>query len=110
MENKEKIKSILEKQKINLENQIRELEKVPDFGDDVDHLEEEADETEGFGNQLSVSAELRERLADVDSALRKMDDGKYGICEKCGGKIEHEVLESVPESRLCRECKLRENL
>ena len=110
MDNKEKIKSILEEQKSSLEKQIRELEKTPDFGDDVDHLEEEADETEEFGNQLAVSAELRNQLEDISSALRKMENGEYGICEECGRKIEPDVLEAAPASRLCKACKLRKNL
>jgi len=103
---KEKIKSILEGQKKILEEQIHELEKVPEFGSDVAHSEEESDEAEEFGNQLSVSAELRERLLNVNVALRKMESGKYGICETCGKEIEPEVLEVEPASRLCMACKL----
>lgn len=102
-----KIQSELEARKKGLEEQIHELEKVPEFGNDVDHLEEEADETEEFGNQLSVAAELRKRLEDINVALQKIENGKYGMCETCGGAIEPEVIEVASASRQCRACKLR---
>jgi len=78
---------------------------MPDFGDDIDSGDEEADETEEFGNQLSISQTYKEHLADVDTALEKMKKKKYGICERCGKKISLDVLKAAPESRLCKKCK-----
>jgi len=78
---------------------------VPEFGSDVDSGDEEADEAEEFGTQLSIAQVLKERLADIELALKKIEEGKYGICEKCGGKISLDVLKAVPESRLCKKCK-----
>lgn len=100
-------KTILEQQRVSLTRHIEELERTPDMGDDVDSLEEEADETRELGNQMAVSQEYREQLAEVESALRKIEKGEYGICEQCGKLIEDEVLQVAPESRLCRECKLK---
>lgn len=78
---------------------------MPDFGSDTDSGDEEADETEEFGTQLSIAQTYKEHLADVDVALKKIEKKKYGICEKCGGKISLDILEIAPESRLCQECK-----
>lgn len=102
----DELKTKLEKTRQELEAEIKKLtEVVPDFGSDTDHLEEEADETEEFTNQLSGVLPLKERLADVMSALEKMSLGTYGKCEKCGKPIEPDLLEVDPESRMCRECK-----
>ncbi len=88
-----------------LEGRVKNLQKVPDFGDDVDSGDEESEETEGFGTQLSIAQNYKEKLANVDTALDKMEKHKYGVCEKCGKQISLDVLEAVPESRLCKECK-----
>ncbi len=40
-------------------------------------------------------------LDDVDSALHRMDDGSYGICEACHDPIEPERLIADPLTRLC---------
>jgi phosphoserine phosphatase RsbU/P len=40
-------------------------------------------------------------LDDVDSALHRMDDGSYGICEACHDPIERERLIADPLTRLC---------
>src|SRR3989344_955445 len=101
----EEFKTILEAKKGALETHIHDLERTPDMGDDIDSLEEEASETQELGNQMSVSQEYREQLAEVDSALRKIARGEYGTCEQCGRDIETAILTIDPESRLCREDK-----
>jgi DnaK suppressor protein len=98
-------KNQLIKIKRGSEKRIKSLYKVPEFGSDVDSGDEETDEAEEFGTQLSIAQNYKERLADIDVALRKIEKKKYGICEKCGGKISLDVLEAVPESRLCKKCK-----
>jgi len=98
-------KKQLERISTSLKESIKKFQKTPDFGDDIDSLEEEADETEELGNRMAIANEYRGRLVNVDSALEKMKEGKYGICESCGKEIEKEVLELVPESSLCKACK-----
>ncbi len=48
------------------------------------------------------------RLQLIDSALARIENGKYGICMKCGKKIPRERLEAIPYALLCVECKTRE--
>jgi DnaK suppressor protein len=102
-------KKWLEKHRKEIEKKLKKFRKVPDFGDDVDSGDEEADETEEFGAQLAIAQKYKEHLADIDEALRKIEKKKYGICEKCGKKISLDVLKAVPESRLCKDCKKRSN-
>ena len=100
-------KKKLEEERRQIELEIKNLEKVPDFGSEIaDPNDEESDEAEEFGNNLSIREPLKERLKDIQDALRKITDHTYGRCEKCGEEIESELLKINPESRLCRKCKL----
>lgn len=99
-------KTKLEKERAMLLAEIKQTEVQPEFGSDVDHFDEEADEAEEVGNQLAVGQDLKNRLAEIDIALGKIQSGGYGICEKCGKNIEKEILDIDPESRYCKEDKL----
>ena len=53
------------------------------------------------------SQELK-RLRLIDSALTRIQQGKYGLCMKCGRKIPHERLDAIPYALMCIECKTAE--
>ncbi len=44
---------------------------------------------------------LTSTLADVDRALAKLDDGTYGICDRCGALIPEERMEARPWTARC---------
>jgi RNA polymerase-binding protein DksA len=46
-----------------------------------------------------------DELVAVRDALRKVLEGTYGICERCGKPIEEERLEAIPTCRYCKSCK-----
>ncbi len=52
----------------------------------------------------------RENLMKVDEALRKLDQGTYGICEECGEPITEERLKILPFAIYCRECQERKEV
>ena len=56
----------------------------------------------------SLSNHARRLLTQIDDALRRMDAGSYGICERCGERIEADRLEALPYATLCMTCKRRE--
>lgn len=103
----EKFKNKLEEEKKSIVSKLKRLTKIPEFGSDVDSFDEETDESEEYGNQLAVAQDFKNRMTDIESALIKIEKGKYGICEKCKKEISLELLEVNPESRLCKECKKR---
>lgn len=47
-------------------------------------------------------------LYHLNHALERIEKGEYGVCVKCGKKINPERLEAVPHVRLCIECKSKE--
>jgi DnaK suppressor protein len=56
---------------------------------------------------LSIIDDLDSQLADVERALRRIDEGSYGTCEACGGAIGRERLAARPAARFCLEDQAR---
>ena len=52
--------------------------------------------------QASLREETERRLADVERALERIDEGTYSECEVCGDEIAEERLDAVPMTRRCR--------
>lgn len=44
-------------------------------------------------------------LAKLDLALRKIDDGSFGVCTQCEEPINKKRLDARPETQLCIRCK-----
>ncbi len=102
----ENFRQKLEATKADLEKQIKELNKAPDFGHDTDHFEEAADEVEQYSTNLGIAQAFKERLENVNHALEKISDGTYGRCENCKDKeVDAKILEANPEFRFCRNCE-----
>ena len=61
--------------------------------------------TETFNRErdLSILEQVQGELADVEHALRRLDDGTYGTCEACGKRIPDDRLEAMPAARFCLE-------
>ncbi|PIR86876.1 MAG: hypothetical protein COU11_03415 [Candidatus Harrisonbacteria bacterium CG10_big_fil_rev_8_21_14_0_10_49_15] len=104
----QELRQQLETEKKKLEKNIAELSKPVDMGDDIDSFDEETDEAEAFSANVGSAESLKARLGRVTDALAKMEVGTYGKCEGCEGVIGLELLKADPESRLCRDCKLKE--
>jgi DnaK suppressor protein len=47
----------------------------------------------------------RDNLQRIDEALRKFDEGTYGICEDCGEEISRERLKILPFAIYCTDCQ-----
>jgi DnaK suppressor protein len=48
--------------------------------------------------------ETRVMLTEIESALRRLDDGSYGICLTCGHEIAVERLDALPAAAYCVAC------
>ncbi len=58
-------------------------------------------------HQLSLVASIKERRDQVEHALQRLDEGKYGRCERCGQPIAAERLEAFPAATACVDCRRR---
>jgi DnaK suppressor protein len=50
---------------------------------------------------LSIENNVRDLLAKIDRALKRIDDGSYGTCERCGKPIEKARIKALPYVDLC---------
>lgn len=98
-------RAILERERNELRAQVAELTSAPrdpmaalSFGKRVGEGTSQAVERIA---QVDVHRRLDAKLADVERALEKLDDGTYGICDVCGEPIPPERLDAMPWSTRC---------
>ncbi len=84
-----------------------ELENLREFMQAEVDVEPDEGDAEIFEREKNAAliAVLERRLQDIDSALRSIEKGQYGICERCGQPIEPERLEVKPDATLCVKCQ-----
>ncbi len=110
----QELKEKLEKEKVAIIKQLKTFAtqdpklkgdwdtRFPDFDGS---MEEAADEVEEYTSLLPVEFSLETRLRDINLALNKIKQGKYGKCEKCNKKIDEKRLKVYPAARHCLKCK-----
>ncbi len=113
-------KEILEqaKKRLNLEKKLIEEElrsfnieiapdvfefNPPEFEEGNEKSKEE-DEDEETNMLFSLKVKLESRLDDIIFALRKIEKGSYGKCEKCGKRIERKIIIADPAAKYCKRC------
>ncbi len=57
---------------------------------------------------LSLVNNLRDLMERIDKALAKIDEGTYGLCDRCGKPIEKARLKALPYANLCLKDKQAE--
>lgn len=65
------------------------------------HPADQGTETFELEKDLSIQSQLEASLADIDWAVKRLDDGTYGTCEACGKRIPKARLEAMPAARFC---------
>jgi DnaK suppressor protein len=62
--------------------------------------------TGNFDQELTLSllGSEKDALDQIDGALKRIEDGSYGRCEKCGEKIPLSRLDAIPYAALCVGC------
>ena len=85
--------------------------------DDIEHLKEwlqgevDVDADEGDPDlaerekNLALLMVMERKLESVNMALRAIEKGRYGICERCGNPIDPARLEVRPDATLCLDCQ-----
>lgn len=71
-------------------------------GDAESDYTDQADYVEDFESRSARLGEIELRFKAVVDALKKIEDGKYGICEKSGEPIELDRLMANPAARTCK--------
>ena len=58
--------------------------------------EDNADEVEEYETRLGMIASMGIRLHEVEQALNRMEEGRYGTCKVCGKEIAIDRLHANP--------------
>lgn len=104
MPNKE-ISKLLKTKQAELTKRISAIEADFHKGRSQDFAEQ-ATETENDGVLDEIHHEAKAELQLVVTALKRLDDGLYGLCEKCDEQIKAERLMALPYTTKCINCAI----
>lgn len=99
----------LEQERKDLERRLQDLEENQDPRGRPERVlenapEEDAEEAEVGLRVGAIKRILVGRLRDVRNALGKLKRGSYGVCDRCGAKIDPARLKAKPDARYCLKC------
>jgi DnaK suppressor protein len=61
-----------------------------------------------YSISFSLGNKDRQTILETKEAIKRIDEGTFGICERCGRKISEKRLTANPSATLCIECKRAE--
>nr|MBF6589376.1 TraR/DksA C4-type zinc finger protein [Ktedonobacterales bacterium] len=76
-----------------------------DSGGAASHEADDADAVADYDRNQALIRNSQIVLAQVRAALARLDQGTYGICERCGREIGARRLEALPYATLCIDCQ-----
>lgn len=96
----QKVRTRLEAKQAELQREIAELmiKKDPSggAGQEVEERVETAQTFQEVERDQSILQNQRHLLADVEEALKRLQEGAYGRCLSCGQSIPEQRLEAIP--------------
>ena len=93
------VRASLEGERMQLNEQLTEL----DGGEFDENFADSGQVAAEQGEAHALASSLKDQLDAVEQALVKLDEGTYGLCERCRQPIPAARLEAVPASRFCIE-------
>ena len=114
--NLEKYKIKLQKERELLKEELAGIGKVDSKGEwqatspgelSSQEVQDSGDLAEKYADYEERSSKLfllESRLSDIENALEKIDNNKYGDCENCSKGIEEDRLEVNPAAPTCKNC------
>ena len=85
----------------------KRVEKIDDELDEPgdDDFEEMAVEAQGDEVLEGIGLAANQEIAQIQLALKRIEEGTYGECGSCGGPIPKRRLEAIPHAVLCVDCE-----
>ena len=93
---------------------------IGELGEETDELARDSDQEGGVPTNhmadvgtnvyererlMTFEQEIRDRVTAIEDGLRRMDDGTYGTCQRCGKQIPLARLRAMPFSAFCVDCQ-----
>ncbi|MCX7928020.1 MAG: TraR/DksA C4-type zinc finger protein [Candidatus Omnitrophica bacterium] len=69
------------------------------------HMADVATDTYDREFAIGMASNERQLLYEIEDALKRIEDGTYGICEECANLISVARLKALPYARLCLSCQ-----
>jgi RNA polymerase-binding transcription factor DksA len=101
---------LLRKQRKDCLEEFRRAEEDLEFiaEDRESEIEERAQEERSARLLSSMDDRKLHAVREIDAALHRIVDGKYGLCEACGKRIPTARLRALPATRFCKYCSRQE--
>ncbi len=90
----------LEKILFNLSSEINDISRC-EIKDDGDFAAASMDS----GRDYQIYLNQKKELEEINEALKKIEEGTYGICEMCDEPIQEERLKIKPHAKYCIICR-----
>ncbi len=102
--NLEREKARLTQEKLQVEQELEKLREnlKSEFELDINGLSPDLYERDKI---VALIESLEFRRASIERALKAIEKGTYGICERCGSEIDPARLEARPDATLCLKCQ-----
>ena len=109
------VRQRLEAERAQLESDIYErtqgseavvpTDPISDAGGLESYKADDADAMRDTERNQAITRNSEQILAQVKTALQRLDAGSYGICQNCGKPINPRRLERLPYATLCVDCQ-----
>ena len=98
---------LLDSLKHSLEDTLKKSprEAAGDISGYAFHMADLATDTYDREFSLDLASNERQLIYEIDEALKKIQDGRFGICEECKSSITKRRLKAIPYTRLCLKCQ-----
>lgn len=108
--NSSQIRAMLEGERKRILEELNQLESSQPVderreGSPFGKREEEATESMELEKRLALENRLNGLLAEVERALKKLDNGTYGYCDVCNTLIDPARMQALPQAILCLSCR-----
>ena len=92
---------------ISRENLQSQKEASGDLSSYSSHMADMASDSYDREFSLNIASEEQEIIYEIDEALKRIEEGKYGKCIACGKKISVRRLTAVPYAKNCIQCQTK---
>lgn len=96
-----------ERERLELERRVQ-MDDLADGGSELadydNHPADSASDTYERTKDFAIDENIEEIIERIDEALRKIENGTYGKCDRCERPINPDRLRAIPYATLCIDC------
>ena len=114
----QRFRKMLQEEKDRVMRSLAQHEKIIKHTDDQsgvesgkahsNHMADQGSDEYQYETTIKFANTEGRYLYNIEEALRRIEDGSYGKCQDCGAPIALPRLKRLPYTRLCIECKEKE--